>query len=1229
LLPICNPGGPRGDGYEAKAMAAHPDNIGAYSVQALLGMGGMGKVYLARDAQGQQVALKVLLPELTAATLDRLRFEREFDIASRLSHPTLVTVYDRYFNDELCFYSMEFVPGQDLGKRFTLGEHQEPTADLSRLALESFVHLTDGLNYLHNHNIIHRDLKTENVLLDTRDRVRLLDFGLACFRRFASKAHRITTPGMVLGTPYAMAPEQIIGESADERSDLYSLGIMMYQVFCQRLPFQAADPMAVLYQILHQPVPAFEPKLACPEALGPLVEQLLSKEPHQRPRDAGEVLARLQEMSYSPVRALELPVTSQAQAPLVEPPRRLTSPRFVGRGPQQTWFELRLEDLSQGKGGWALLDGPSGVGKSYLLQSWAGQGKARGLTSVKVNPVSGSHIPYQLWTPILRWAVHAQPVPQNVLPFVPALSLLLPELSHGQVVAPLDDPLQRYHLYEGMARLILHRCQHQASLLILDQIHEADAASLEFLHYLLETRYYSNEAQNLPLLLMATTCEENQESSLVESLTRLAQQQPSGHHFRLEGFSLTETQDFLESILDNQKLSADTLRFLFQETEGKALYLQELTRLGIEGGAWQWSGDCWHLPISGGSGTSGGGAVRLPLRLQSAIRQRLDGLDEVTLDVLRISAVLGPLLAFRHLQSLCGLGDRHLYEVCSHLEQRRLLVDRSDFELASQGTTDVVLESMNWGVRRGYHSRVAAHLENVENSPNWEVAQHWSLAGEPERAGQAYMRAVQAALRTFAFEEALRGLQEIAQLPLATRPLSEAELDEIWADALLGSGHPQQACEKLKGALNQGIAPLDQVRCLRKLGSAYELTGELPNALAVNQQALEKISKLKTLDNQQAETAVDEGNRLCERQTRILFMLRPKGWLDQFTQLVFAQLRLASKRKGKGSQERQETWAQAFLYGGFWSLRKLKWSGGARLSTRNALLRIQTLPDSVGKAQLLGDTGYLLLMSGSTRRARRAVEEARDLLLRLGFTVGMSKTYLQLHSISFHQGAIGESAQNAYLGLEQARRIHNGFEEALALSDLVKSLSLLGELPKAQEHLELLAPLRRKFQTSYLDLIADLAQCYFLWASQRWHELSEASMAVYHRCKSLDELPFHTLHFGVLALDGYLEQETPGVKLSPSTQKLLDDLNQSSRGQRLFRPIFKRLQAKSHMLQGQRNRAFEIMGECTRRAEQAGVPWERFCCHKQLAQWLEEEGLHEHHQLQARQAFDDCLGPLK
>lgn len=1202
---------------------ALPSSIGSYSIQDLLGVGGMGRIYLAVDGLGKQVALKVLLPELTAATLDRLRFEREFDIASGLSHPNLVPVFERSFAEHLCYYSMEYVAGSDLARHFSGGDGSR---EHGRSILMAFAELTECLGYLHGHGIVHRDLKSENVLIDPTGRLRLLDFGLACFKRFTSTAQRLTSPGVVLGTPYTMAPEQILGDDADERSDLYAVGVMLFQLFCQRMPFEAPDPMAVLYQILHQPIPEFVPRVAAPSGLAALVAQLLDKQPHNRPSDAGEVCARLRQMADHWSEGEETPAAAETPAE-PEQLRKLHAPRFVGRIAEQNWLDEKLERLLTGLGCWTLLSGPSGVGKSHLLQHWAGLAKARNVQVVRTSPVAGSPIPYQLWTPILRWALHDGPVPQSVLPFVPALSMLLPELDVRRDGGPAwDDPLQRYHLFEGMGRLILHRCAHQPTLLLLDQVHEADAASQEFLCYLLETRFYSQDGLKLPLLAVAGS----DEGGTLEALKRLAEAQPNGHQFVLPSLTLAEAGLFLEGLLDGQPVDPESVRYLYQESEGKPLFLQEVARFGLERQAWNWRAGAWHYLVQT-SNTAHSGGLHLPARLQAAIRQRLSTLDATVADVLRVGALLGSLLQFRHLQALCSLPDRALYDICAQLVARRLFAERADFELASQTVAELTLESIDWNARRAYHARIAAYLESWATPPWWDVAQHWTGAGEAARAGTAYLTQAHEALRSYAYEEACRCLQEISHLPREAQPLAGAELDELWADALLGAGRSLPAIDKLRPLVEAARSGLERVRRQRKLAAALEMVGSLTEASLANRDGLKALAKLRGLTGTAAQEAVIEGHKLCERQTRVLFLLRSDGWVDEFARLTVSQLRFAMKRAGDRA-ERQETWAQMFLYTGFWSMRKLQWFGGARFGFRTALERATDLPETVAKSNLLRDIGYLYFLAGSTRRARRLLGDARDLALRLGDLSGMCKTAMQLHAVCFYRGYIGESLTHAQTALQQAQRIHNGFEESMAVCHIVKAMVILGDLAGAEKLLGRVPARAAGDSTTLLDLLYQMSRAYCACAGGRLAEAVDISLTMFRLCQRQGELPVMTLHFGLLLLEARLDSAQAVIPLGAdclaelplAIVELLKELAASTSSQRLYRPWLQRLQARAAMLEGKRGAALNLLSDACRKAEQDGLPYERFRCHLLLAEWLQEQGVESYHLRQAQLAEEDC-----
>ncbi|MCA9793912.1 MAG: serine/threonine protein kinase, partial [Candidatus Eremiobacteraeota bacterium] len=221
----------------------HPKEIDGHRVLEFLGQGGMGRVY--RVARGdQQVALKLLRPAVAVTLHDRLRFRREFRVASELSHPSLVPVFELGEVDEQPYYTLELVQGSSM--RAFLGPRE---GWLERLG-ELFARLLEGVLYIHRHGVLHRDLKPENVLVQPDGQPRLLDFGLA---RRAEASTLMTDPSVIVGTVHYMAPELVGGQEVDFRADLYSLGVMLYELTTGRLPFDKEELVALLCAILHDP----------------------------------------------------------------------------------------------------------------------------------------------------------------------------------------------------------------------------------------------------------------------------------------------------------------------------------------------------------------------------------------------------------------------------------------------------------------------------------------------------------------------------------------------------------------------------------------------------------------------------------------------------------------------------------------------------------------------------------------------------------------------------------------------------------------------------------------------------------------------------------------------------------------------------------------------------------------------------------------------------------------
>ena len=267
------------------------EHVGPYRLEEPLGHGGMGAVWRAWDERlKRQVAAKRVHAD-TAFSHTRARLRREAQAVARLNHPSIVHVYDMVEGEESDWIIMELVSGQTLRQQLHEDGPFGPSM-AARLGCE----IAEGLAEAHESGILHRDLKATNVMVTPAGRAKILDFGLAkeMEREGADWDPTLSAPGMVLGTPYAMSPEQAQGLPLDARSDLFSLGALLYEVLTGSPPFRGNSTTACLARVLsYQPPPLRYSIPGIPPELSDLIERLLEKEPADRPQSAREVARAL------------------------------------------------------------------------------------------------------------------------------------------------------------------------------------------------------------------------------------------------------------------------------------------------------------------------------------------------------------------------------------------------------------------------------------------------------------------------------------------------------------------------------------------------------------------------------------------------------------------------------------------------------------------------------------------------------------------------------------------------------------------------------------------------------------------------------------------------------------------------------------------------------------------------------------------------------------------------
>ncbi|MFC2173103.1 protein kinase [Acidobacteriota bacterium] len=712
-----------------------------YRVLKRIGKGGMGEILLAEDRHlHRKVAVKFLLKEREQDKIALERLRREARSAAALDHPFICKIYDVAESTHKCYIVMEYVVGETLEERLETGPLS--LDEVRPILLE----IADALEAAHRHGIAHRDLKPSNIMLTSQGHVKVMDFGLAKHIQVSGEMEsgaeatesRLTRDGFAVGTPGYMSPEQLCGEAVDGRSDVFSFGVIVFQMLTGQLPFRRDSTRKTMVAILKD-----EPVLdSLPPAVAAFVGKLLAKDPQERYQTFTEVKESIGHLTAAPSTAQEL---------------ASGLPLLVGRKNELDQLERLLEESRQGRGSLAFITGEPGVGKTRLVRELAY--RARLVSTL----VATGHCHEGEGTPPFLSFIEAFEAMIRIVPkaqlrgilgdAAPEIAELIPELRrlYPDIPSPIDLPpeQQRRYLFNGCLGFLQRVCRHAPVVLILEDLQWADESTIQLLQHI------APKVSETAILIVATTRDEEVDSDgLFARAQEALMRQRLVTSLALKRLSKQDTARMLSSLGPGEPPD-QIVDALYTGSEGNPFFVEEVFRhlceegkILDEGGGWQ-----TNLPSD---------ELGVPQGVRWVIDRRLDRISKETIGFLSLSAVVGSRFRLKLLRDLIG---EKLLDSLEEAERAHLIspvhgepVSRYAFE--HELIRQTLLSRLSLPRRQQLHLEVAKAIERTYCSDDaLELAHHFYQAGELADQNDAIRfitMAGERALRTAAAGDALR-----------------------------------------------------------------------------------------------------------------------------------------------------------------------------------------------------------------------------------------------------------------------------------------------------------------------------------------------------------------------------------------------------------------------------------------------------------------------------------------
>ena len=697
-----------------------------YLLHESLGEGGMGEVFRAVDRlRAEEIAIKLVSEKgserltMPSDSVDsRTSLTREFELLASIRHPNVISVLDYGFDKEKHpYFTMELLKQPHYITEVAEGKSPKEKVNL-------LVQMLQALSYLYRRDILHRDLKPANVLA-VGDNIKILDFGLAT--RVDQK--QLEDDGDVFGTLAYISPEALLGENPTVASDLYAVGVIAYQMFAGKHPFDTSNLNTLISQIVSE-VPDTK-DIDTSEGLQATLDRLLSKDPQDRYRTAEEVINALCDGVGIPAPSETLAVRDSF----------LQSAKFVGREKELAQLVSALEDAENRQGSLWLVGGESGVGKTRLMDELRIQALVRGITLTRGQTADQGGLIYQVWREVLRW----MSLLTDINPFEASIiKSILPDIDalveFPVPPAPQIDPRGLNERLMGIIQGIFARLQ-QPLVILLDDLQWAGDESISLLQRL------TPQLAQLPILVIGTYRNDER--------PKLPEELPNSHVLNLKRLSSKAVAALSKSMIGEVGDQHAVVEMLERETEGNVFFIVEVMRVLAEEAG----------------GLDQIGSATLPTEIfaagiQNIIQRRLERIPESLQNFVNLAAVAGRVIDEAVITA--ALPDVDVPKALTVAADAAVMdVANNQWRFTHDKIRESILQQLDDASTSALHGQIAEAIEQVYADTVDQAAKlafHYGQAGNDEKERIYAHQAGELELQNGAYSQATLHLKRAYEL---------------------------------------------------------------------------------------------------------------------------------------------------------------------------------------------------------------------------------------------------------------------------------------------------------------------------------------------------------------------------------------------------------------------------------------------------------------------------------